>query len=187
MNKKKYKIIYADPPWSYGDKQNTKLLGGALKHYPLMKTSEIANLPVKEFTENNAVLFLWTTSPLLQESFDVIKGWGFKYKTSFVWNKIKHNMGHYNSVRHEFLLIATKGSCTPEVKKLFNSVISEERKEHSKKPQIFRDIINTLYPTGNRIELFARQKTEGWDIWGNELENDIELLLSSSPDNKEVE
>lgn len=173
MENKKYNIIYADPAWKYNDKQNTKLLGGAIKHYSTMTIQEICELGVKNITENNAVLFLWTTSPLLEESFKVIKSWGFKYKTSFIWDKIKHNMGHYNSVRHEILLIATKGSYTPQVKKLFDSVVSEERTEHSKKPQVFRDIINTIYPNGNRIELFAREKREGWDVWGNEVEGDI--------------
>lgn len=172
---KKYKIIYADPAWSYGDKQNTKLLGGAVKHYPTMNTRYISLLNVKDITEKNAVLFLWVTSPLLTDGLEVIKSWGFKYKTSFIWDKIKHNMGHYNSVRHEFLLVATKGSCTPEIKKLFDSVVSEERTVHSRKPQIFRDIINTIYPSGERVELFARQKVEGWDSWGNEVACDITL------------
>jgi len=172
---KKYKIIYADPAWSYGDKQNTKLLGGAVKHYPTMSTKDICLLNVKNIIEKDAVLFLWVTSPLLTDGLEVIKSWGFKYKTSFIWDKIKHNMGHYNSVRHEFLLVATKGSCTPEVKKLFDSVVSEERTVHSRKPQIFRDIINTIYPSGNRIELFARQKVDGWDSWGNEVECNIRL------------
>lgn len=183
---KKYKIIYADPPWSYNDKQNTSLLGGAVKHYSLMSIEELCNLPIKELAEENAVLFIWVTSPLLEDVFDIIKAWGFKYKSSFVWDKVDHNMGHYNSVRHEFLLIATKGSCTPEVKKLFDSVISIPRTIHSEKPSYFREIINTLYPTGNRVELFARKNTdkdlfgnnsfENWDTWGNELENDIDLL-----------
>lgn len=121
---KKYKIIYADPAWKYNDKQNTPKLGGAVKHYQTMTIKELCNLPVKCLTEDNAVLFIWTTSPLLEETFAVIKAWGFKYKSSFVWDKIKHNMGHYNSVRHELLLICTKGSCTPEIKKLFDSVVS---------------------------------------------------------------
>ncbi len=172
---KKYKIIYADPAWKYNDKQNTKKLGGAIKHYPTMSIKEICDLDVKSISEDNSVLFLWTTSPLLEASFKVIKSWGFKYKTSFIWDKIRHNMGHYNSVRHELLLIATKGSCTPEVRKLFDSVVSVERTKHSEKPSIFIDIINTIYPSGNRIELFARKKTEGWDVWGNELRNDINL------------
>ena len=176
---KKYNIIYADPPWSYNDKQNSKDLGGAIKHYSTMSIKDICLLPVKNITDKDAVLFLWVTSPLLEASFEVVKAWGFKYKTSFVWDKILHNMGHYNSVRHELLLICTKGKMTPQVKKLFDSVQSIEREKHSKKPQQFRDIINTLYPQGNRIELFARQKTEGWDVWGNEVESDIDLLTPS--------
>lgn len=172
---KKYKIIYADPPWSYKDKQNTKLLGGAIKHYKLMYTADIFLLPVNKITDKNAVLFLWVTSPLLEDGLKVVKNWGFKYKTSFVWDKILHNMGHYNSVRHEFLLIATKGSATPQVKKLFDSVQSIKRTKHSAKPKEFRDIIDTLYPDGNRIELFAREKTEGWDVWGDEVDSNIKL------------
>lgn len=170
---KKYNIIYADPPWSYGDKQNSSCRGGAIKHYQTMKTSEICLLPIKNIIKENSVLFLWVTSPLLEECFEVIKSWGFKYKASFVWDKVLHNMGHYNSVRHEFLLICTKGSFTPQVKKLFNSVQRIERtKKHSQKPEEFRNIIDTLYPTGERIELFARQYADGWDRWGLEAPND---------------
>ena len=172
---KKYQIIYADPPWRYNDKQNTKLLGGAIKHYPTMSITELCQLPIKELADENSALFLWTTSPLLEDSFKIIRAWGFRYKTSFVWDKIKHNMGHYNSVRHELLLIATKGSYTPRVKKLFDSVVSVERTKHSEKPDIFRYIINHIYPSSKKLELFARQKTEGWDVWGNEIKNDIEI------------
>ena len=80
-----------------------------------------------------------------------------------------HNMGHYNSVRHEFLLVCTRGSCTPDNVQLFDSVQSIERTEHSKKPEAFRKIIETLYTNGSRIELFAREKHDGWQSWGNEL------------------
>lgn len=162
---KKYRVVYADPPWSYGDKQNIDGLGGAEKHYTTMPLKEICEIPVP--TQDNAVLFIWVTSPMLEDVFAVIKAWGFKYKTSFVWDKVAHNMGHYNSVRHELLLIATKGSCTPDVKKLYDSVVSIERSEHSKKPSQFREMIDVLYPTGDRIELFAREASNGWDVWGN--------------------
>lgn len=162
---KKYRVIYADPPWSYGDKQNIDGLGGAEKHYPTMSLNDICDIPIP--AEENAVLFLWVTSPLLEDAFKVIRAWGFKYKSSFVWDKIAHNMGHYNSVRHEFLLICTKGSCTPDVKKLFDSVVSIERTEHSRKPKEFRDMIDTLYPIGNRLEMFARESADKWDVWGN--------------------
>jgi N6-adenosine-specific RNA methylase IME4 len=113
---------------------------------------------------------MWTTSPVLDECFEVIKAWGFEYKSSFIWDKISHNYGHYNSVRHELLLVCTKGSCLPDKDApLFDSVQSIQRtKEHSEKPEEFRKIINTLYPEGKRVELFARKKVEGWDVWGNE-------------------
>ena len=162
---KQYRVIYADPPWSYNDKQNVEVLGGAEKHYTTMPLQDICDLPVP--SADNAVLFIWVTSPLLEDVFKVIKAWGFKYKSSFVWDKVAHNMGHYNSVRHELLLIATKGSCTPDVPKLFDSVVSIERTEHSRKPKEFRDMIDTLYPNGNRLEMFAREAPKGWDVWGN--------------------
>ena len=162
---RKYRVIYADPPWSYNDKQNIEVLGGAEKHYLTMPLDDICKLPIP--AEDNSVLFIWVTSPMLEDSFKVINAWGFKYKTSFVWDKVAHNMGHYNSVRHEFLLICTKGSCTPDVAKLFDSVVSIERTEHSRKPREFRDMIDTLYPIGNRLEMFAREAPEGWDVWGN--------------------
>ena len=164
---KKYRVIYADPAWEYNDKQDTEKLGGAVKHYPTMPLDEICALPVQNLVENNAVLFLWTTSPMLEDAFKVINAWGFKYKSSFIWDKISHSMGHYNSVRHEFLLVCVRGNCTPDVKKLFDSVVSIERTEHSKKPKEFREIIDTLYPIGKRLEMFAREAVEGWDVWGN--------------------
>lgn len=169
----KYRVIYADPPWSYNDKcdDGSVQSGGAEKHYPSMTITELCLLPINELSDRNAVLFLWTTSPLLFECEPVFKSWGFEYKASFVWDKVSHNMGHYNSVRHEFLLICTKGSCLPDVNKLFDSVQSiEKTRRHSEKPDEFRKIIDTLYPHGKRIELFARTKKDGWDAWGAESE-----------------
>ena len=133
-----------------------------------MPLQDICALPVGEISEPNSVLFLWVTSPILEESFQVIKAWGFKYKASFVWDKVKHNMGHYNSVRHEFLLIATRGSGIPEVIRLYDSVITQERKGHSEKPEIFYEIIETLYPSGKKLEMFARKERNGWDAYGFE-------------------
>jgi len=164
----KYRVIYADPPWKYGNTM-PDYMGVQDDHYRLMSIQEICSMPVKNIAEDNAVLFLWVTSPILEESFGVIKAWGFEYKSSFVWDKVKHNMGHYNSVRHELLLVCTRGSCQPDVHKLFDSVITEERTEHSKKPDTFRTIIDTIYTSGKRIELFAREAHNGWDNYGNEI------------------
>jgi N6-adenosine-specific RNA methylase IME4 len=100
------------------------------------------------------------------------KAWGFTYKASFVWDKVAHNFGHYNSVPHEFLLVATRGSCLPESKELVESVISIRRsREHSKKPEFFRELIDKLYPTGARLEMFACGKLpRGWKAWGADCE-----------------
>jgi N6-adenosine-specific RNA methylase IME4 len=167
----KFRVIYADPAWSYNDKQDTPQLGGAAKHYQTMSVEQICQLPVKEIAEKDSVLFLWVTSPLLEDSFKVINEWGFKYKTSFIWDKVKHNMGHYNSVRHEILLIATKGSCVPDNKRLYDSVQAIERNDnHSEKPIEFLNIIDDLYNYGNKLEMFCRNiKKSNWYGWGNEL------------------
>ncbi|MGA9855324.1 MAG: MT-A70 family methyltransferase [Gammaproteobacteria bacterium] len=164
----KYRVIYADPPWEYGNEQPEYQTEQA-DHYPLLSMQAICDLPVKNLAMEDAVLFLWVTSPILRESFDVVSAWGFEYKAAFIWDKVKHNMGHYNSVRHELLLICVRGSCQPEVQKLFDSVQSIERTEHSRKPEEFRSIIDTIYPSGPRIEMFARSGPPSpWKTWGNE-------------------
>ncbi len=164
----KYRVIYADPPWQYSNAQPDYHTVQD-DHYPTMPLSEICALPVSDLALDDAVLFLWVTSPVLEESLKVIKAWGFEYKASFVWDKVKHNMGHYNSVRHEFLLIAVRGSCPPDNLKLFDSVQSAERTDHSAKPEVFRTIIDTLYSYGKRMELFARTKVDGWEQYGNQI------------------
>lgn len=164
----KYRVIYADPPWKYGNTM-PDYMGVQDDHYKLMSMEEICAMPVRDIAEPNAVLFLWVTSPILEESFQVVRAWGFEYKSSFVWDKVKHVMGHYNSVRHELLLVCVRGSCQPDVRQLFDSVYSEDRTEHSKKPEFFRTVIDTIYPNGKRIELFAREKHDNWDTYGNEL------------------
>ncbi|MDD5017167.1 MAG: MT-A70 family methyltransferase [Eubacteriales bacterium] len=164
--KGKYRIIYADPPWQYG---NTMETGNAEFHYPTMPLKDICELPIKELAEDNAVLFLWVTSPMLEESFEVIKAWGFKYKTSFIWDKVGHGQGYYNSVRHELLLVCTRGSCLPDNYKMYDSVFTiEKSRKHSEKPKEFRQMIDDIYTHGNKIELFSRKRIDGWTVWGNE-------------------
>lgn len=170
--KNKYKVIYADPPWQYGDKQKSNRRGGCEKYYRTMSAKELMDMEdvLKRISEKDSVLFMWVTSPFLFFGKELMEKWGFKYKSLFIWNKVKHNMGHYNSVRHEFLLIGTKGKCTPENRKLFNSIQTIERSDkHSEKPERFREIIDTLYPSGKRIELFSRKIVDGWHCWGDEV------------------
>lgn len=172
----KFRIIYADPPWDYGAHQQPDYHTEQRDHYPVMTIEQLSDhrirgKTVKEKAEDDAVLFMWVTAPIIEKSFALVHAWGFEYKAQFIWDKIKHNMGHYNSVRHEVLLICTRGSCQPDVRKLFDSVVSIERTEHSRKPDYFYEIIETLYPEGRRIELFHRGAVRpGWEHHGFESE-----------------
>lgn len=182
----KFRVIYADPPWKYDSGgPGIDQYGPAERHYPSMSISELCAMDVKSRAADDAVLFLWVTSPMLAECWEVILAWGFIYKASFIWNKIRHNYGHYNSVRHELLLVCTKGSCVPDNNTLLNSVVSIQRGEHSEKPEEFRRMIEVMYKGDERtrLEIFARKKILGWTCYGNEMltgdENDT-LLQNST-------
>jgi len=164
----KYRVIYADPPWQYSNRQ-ADYFTTQDDHYITMTIEQIRGLPMKDLALENAVLFLWATSPILEDALTVMNDWGFAYKASFVWDKVKHNMGHYNSVRHEFLLVGVRGSCLPDTPKLFDSVQSIERTSHSEKPEFFRQMINTLYPYGPKLELFGLKKVPGWEVYGTQI------------------
>ncbi|MDE1866144.1 MAG: DNA methyltransferase [Thaumarchaeota archaeon] len=182
---KKYQIIYADPPWSYNDKMANHSF--SLDHeYQTQSKDWIAKLPIKNITENDCVLFMWATSPLLPEALEVMKSWGFKYKTlAFCWikktknGKQVHNLGRWTMGGVELCLLGTKGHPKRKVKNI-KQTFEALRTKHSQKPFEVRKFINDLM--GNdctKIELFARQKTEGWDVWGNEVENSIELSTTA--------
>lgn len=170
-----FRVVYADPPWAYNDSGVIVIgdaYGRAERHYPTMTIDEIAVLPIRERLTDDAVLFLWVTSPLLSACWPVIEAWGFQYKTSIVWDKVAHNYGHYVSVRHELLLICTRGSCTPDVPTpMPDSVVSVKRSDvHSEKPEEFRQLIDRLYPIGQALEVFGRKDVGGrWTVYGNQL------------------
>lgn len=168
----KYRVIYADPPWQYNDSRaglDDYAATAAEDHYPTMPTAAICALDVKALADDDAVLFCWATFPLLPDALDVVKAWGFKYKTAFVWSKGRPNFGHYHTADAELLLVATRGSCTPDAEKRDRQVQAVERTgKHSSKPEEFRALIDRLY-RGKRIELFRRGAApDGWAIWGNE-------------------
>lgn len=174
---KKYNIIYADPPWHYNDKRKgKKISGGAENHYPTMKLADIQNLPIKNITADNCMLFLWVTFPNLQEGLNLIKSWGFKYKTlGFSWIKTNKNngkpffgIGYYTKSNCEVCLLGIKGKPI-KVSDYISSVVISPREEHSKKPNEVRNRIVELCGDIPRIELFARQQADGWDVWGNEV------------------
>lgn len=175
---KKYSVIYADPPWFYNKRKPAKNAfgGGASSHYPLMSFEDIYNLPVNDLADENCALFLWCTFPCLKEGLQTIERWGFTYKTiGFNWVKTnKKNdkpffgVGYYTKSNAEVCLFATKGKMKPISNKVSSAIISPISK-HSEKPAEVRDRIVQLYGDIPRIELFARNKTEGWEAWGNEV------------------
>lgn len=181
---KKYSVIYADPPWSYRDKRDKhpRLAGGASVHYDTMPLADIKSLPVASITDDNSMLFLWVTFPNLKEGIEVLEAWGFRYKTlGFSWIKTnKKNgkpffgIGWYTKSNCEVCLIGVRGR-PKKASNSVSSVVIAPKAEHSKKPDEIRDRIVEFAGDVPRIELFAREKAEGWDIWGNEVANDIEL------------
>lgn len=171
----KYAIVYADPPWSYKDMALSGNRGACCK-YPTQSQEWIKNLPIKDIVSNNCILFLWVTMPKLNECFEIIEKWGFQYKTvAFTWvkrNPKKLNyawgMGRWTRANPELCLLATKGK-PRRINAGVHSIIDTPREKHSKKPDIVRDKIIQLCGDLPRIELFARERVDGWDAWGNEI------------------
>ena len=133
-----------------------------------MTIKELMKLKIP--SSDNAVLYMWTTSPKLEESFNVLKAWGFLYKSCAIWDKEIIGMGYWFRGQHEILIVGVKGKFSPPPQKLrVSSVIREKRTKHSKKPLKVMNLIASWYPDCSRIELFARTQTPGWDVWGNEV------------------
>ena len=180
MGKKKYQIIYADPPWAY--RNMGSIQATANEHYPTMTNKDICNLPVGRLAEDNSILFLWATFPKIQEALDVITAWEFEYKTiGFNWVKTNSKsgtpffgVGWYTKSNSEVCLIGVKGKA-PKKSNSVSSIIISPRGKHSEKPKEVRDKIVEFCGDVPRIELFAREKTKGWDVWGNEVKSDIKL------------
>lgn len=177
---KKYKVIYADPPWSYKVWSKKGAGRSAESHYPTMSIEDIKALPVAELADKDCALFLWITFPMLREAWSVMDAWGFKYKSvAFVW--VKQNkkspslfwgMGYWTRANAELCVIATKGSPKRESRAVHQVIVSPVE-EHSKKPDESRRRIVQLMGDVPRIELFARQSSPGWDVWGNEAPDSI--------------
>jgi N6-adenosine-specific RNA methylase IME4 len=162
----KFNLIYADPPWQY---DNPGFNQSAANHYPTMDIDDICTLPVGNLSADDAVLFLWATSPLLPEALRVMVAWGFEYKTGRVWIKPRGpTIGWWINTRHELLLIGARGENLYPLEKL-DSVIEAPSWAHSKKPECVYLDIEKVYPDMRKIELFARSKRAGWEVWGNEV------------------
>ena len=185
---KKYSIIYADPPWAYRTYSKKGQGRSAESHYPTMCIEDIKALPVGELAAKDCALFLWITFPCLCEALEVLTAWGFSYKTvAFVWVKQNRKnddlftgMGYWTRANAEICILATKGH-PKRVDAGVRQVILSHIEEHSKKPDEARECIVRLMGDLPRVELFARQSPEGWDVWGNEVECTAHLPTEETP------
>ena len=167
----KYRTILADPPWAYRNKSVAKNGGGAEDHYPTMTTADICALPIiGDIRSRDCCLFLWATIPNLPEAFIVMDAWGFRYKTALTWVKTRTlSMGFWFRVQQEICLLGTRGNVRAFRQTIPNLFFAPVVR-HSQKPEKFFQIIDPIIPRPS-IELFARQRREGWDAWGNEVQD----------------
>jgi len=164
--KEPYNLVLADPPWRYDyTPSNRRKIEN---HYPTATLQEICSH--KPPTEENAVLFLWATSPKLKEALEVMEAWGFEYKTQAVWDKEKIGMGYWFRGQHEILLVGTKGKISPPHPAIRrSSIFTEVRGKHSKKPDCVYQWIEKAFPQAKKLEMYARTRRDGWAAWGNEI------------------
>lgn len=192
MNQK-YSIIYADPPWDYkGQTQHAGLgggsSGGAGSHYGTLTVQQLRGMDIRSIAEKDCLLFLWSTSPHLDQAIDLLKAWGFQWATvGFVWEKQRVNPGFYTMSQVELCLIGKMGKIPrPRGARNIRQFLSEMRGDHSAKPSEIRSRIDKMFPTQKKIELFAREKVLGWDSWGEGVVNDIEIGGLPKPKNQVV-
>ena len=173
LPRRRYAVLYADPPWDYkGQLQhagpNSGDTGGALRHYLTATTAEMKTWPIADLCAPDCLLFMWATSPHLDQAIDLGKAWGFAWATvAFVWHKQKTNPGYYTLSECELCLVFKRGKIPrPRGARNVRQLVSAPRGVHSAKPEEVRRRIELMFPTQKKIELFARQKIRGWDCWG---------------------
>lgn len=207
---KKYNVIYADPPWSYDNKKTGRALNGTGQNmaaddkYFTMSLDELCNMPIKQIVDKDCILFMWAVVPMMPEAFKVLQAWGFTYKTMLTWRKImSQGLGYWFRGQCEHLLVAKKGSPKAFRQQVCNYYQSEydlindhvhQQKvgSHSQKPHYFRELISKAvsvsFENPKKLELFARSRDgffpdyeyEGWDVYGNEVNNSIQLPVKQT-------
>ncbi len=180
---KPFKLIYADPAWHFAVRSPKGEGRSAKNHYQVMSLEDIKNLPIPGISDDNSVLLMWAIDPMLDQAFEVIKAWGFTYKTvGFYW--VKENMrspgyfmgtGYYTRANPEICLLATRGAGLPRIDRGVRKLIVSPRGRHSEKPNETRIRIKQLFGNVRRVELFARERFPGWHVFGNEVEGSIKL------------
>ena len=183
LPQKKFDIIYADPPWDYNGKMQFDKTGkgvaeidlskkifisSAAFKYPTLKLDELMSIPVADIARDNCLLFMWTSSPHLVQAIELGKAWGFEYRTvAFVWDKLNHNPGQYTLSNCELCLVFKRGKIPrPRGARNVQQLVRAPRGEHSEKPIAVAQAIERMFPTQDRIELFARRQLRGWSAWG---------------------
>lgn len=178
-----YEVIYADPPWDYFGWESHPDPGkrsiSADYHYPTMSLTDICDMDIP--STRNAVLFLWVPSLLIPDGIQVMKSWNFVYKSSLIREKTNSTfLGSYFKLCHELLFLGVKGcGMTPNPNSRPLSIFRYRRQEHSGKPDLVYSLIERMYPNIRKLELFARERREGWDVWGNEVPTSTQMLLTS--------
>lgn len=183
---KKFDIIYADPPWHYNGKlqfdkssksaekidlSKTIFISSASFKYPTLKTKDLMKIPVHKIAKDDCLLFMWSTNPHLAQAIRLGEAWGFEYKTVvFVWDKMNHNPGQYTLSNCELCLLFKRGRIPkPRGARNVQQLVRSPRREHSMKPDEIRHKIVEMFPTQEKIELFARGRFDGWSQWGLEV------------------
>lgn len=179
--KRAFRLIYADPPWSFATWSDRGMDRSADNHYPTISTDLLCGIGPYVPAADDAVLFLWATSPMLPDAVRVMGMWGFDYKTSFVWKKNRAGSGYWFRNQHETLLLGMRGNVpAPAHGTQENSIIEAPLAKHSEKPNIFYEVIERMFPSFSKLEMFCRGPARpGWDVWGNEAEQTTESAVSS--------
>lgn len=164
---KKYKTILADPPWDI----NQRGKYGASNHYDLMPLERIKAMPIKDLAEENSHCWLWVTNNTLRCGFDVLEAWGFIPRSVFTWIKLHMGLGIYLRNCTEHILFGTRGKAPVLYNRQINYGIFPLQ-DHSHKPEEIHKIVERVSPP-DYLELFARRRQPGWDVWGNEIDSDI--------------
>lgn len=176
---KLYNVIYADPPWQYSNKRTGgTMISGAEAKYPTMPTQDICDIKIP--SAKDSVLFLWATVPLMPDAFRVMEAWGFEYKTMLTWRKIMSlGLGFWWRGQCEHLLFGVKGKVKAFRMQECNFIQTKAGK-HSAKPMEFRQLIErATLNLGPKLELFAREENDGWDVFGNQVSNSIILPIAN--------
>lgn len=192
----KFNIILADPPWRFKNWNMAELARRGEKWarrngrspYDVMDLKDICALPIKDLAARDSVLFLWVTDPKLEEGFEIIKAWGFTYvSVGFYWVKqnpsgvgFHFGLGYGTRANPEICLQAKRGNGLRRVCNKVPRLVISPLQEHSKKPADVRDRIVRLYGDVPRLELFARQRVAGWQVWGNQAPGGSDVAMEAA-------